>query len=72
MGKRIAEYAGMKEEDLLSVRILDAKKDLKKYIMEGDVDKQNILKFIERWEKGKLKLYLENQRRTKRKQWVYF
>ena len=32
MGKRIAEYIGLKKEELPSVRILDTRKDMKKYI----------------------------------------
>ena len=65
MGKRIAEYVGVKKEDLPSVRILDTRKDLKKYIMEGNIDEQNILKFIEGWEKGSLKLHLKTQEEPK-------
>ena len=65
MGKRIAEYVGVKKEDLPSVRILDTRKDLKKYIMEGNIDEQNILKFIEGWEKGTLKLHLKTQEEPK-------
>ena len=64
-GKRIAEYVGVKKEDLPSVRILDTRKDLKKYIMEGNIDEQNILKFIEGWEKGSLKLHLKTQEEPK-------
>ena len=44
MEKSISEYIGVKEGDLLSVRILDTRKDLKKYIVEGNIDEQNILK----------------------------
>ena len=61
MGKRIAEYIGLKKEELPSVRILDTRKDIKKYIMEGDINEKNILNFIDGWEKGKLKLHLKTQ-----------
>jgi hypothetical protein len=72
MGKRIAEYIGCKNEDLPSVRILDTRKDLSKYIMEGTIDEKTILDFVDGWEKGKLKKTFKNSRRTKRKQWRYF
>ena len=62
MGKRIAEYIGLKKEELPSVRILDTRKDMKKYIMSGEIDEKNILKFIEDWKKGGiLKPHLKTQ-----------
>jgi len=61
MGKRIAEYIGLKDEELPSVRILDTRKDLKKYIMEGEITEKNIDDFIEKWEKGSLKPHLKTQ-----------
>ena len=61
MGKRIAEYIGLKKEELPSVRILDTRRDIKKYIMETEINEQNILDFIDGWEKGKLKLHLKTQ-----------
>ena len=61
MGKRLAEYIGVKKENLPTVRILDTRIDLKKYIMEGEVEEKNILKFIENWEKGLLKPHLKTQ-----------
>ena len=61
MGKRIAEYIGLKEQELPSVRILDTRKDLKKYIMEGDINEKNIDDFIANWEKGSLKPHLKTQ-----------
>ena len=65
MAKRIAEYIGIKGEDLPSVRILDTRKDIKKYIMEGTIDEKNILNFIDGWEQGKLKLHLKTQEEPK-------
>ena len=61
MGKRVAEYIGLKKEELPSVRILDTRRDIKKYIMETEINEQNILDFIDGWEKGKLKLHLKTQ-----------
>ena len=65
MAKRIAEYIGIKKEDLPSVRILDTRRDIKKYIMEGSIDEKNILNFIDGWEQGKLKLHLKTQEEPK-------
>ena len=65
MEKRIAEYIGIKNEDLPSIRILDTRKDIKKYIMEGSIDEKNILNFIDGWEQGKLKLHLKSQEEPK-------
>ena len=65
MPKRIAEFFGVKNEDLPSVRILDTRTDVKKYIMEGNIDEKNILNFIDGWEQGKLKLYLKTQEEPK-------
>jgi len=65
MAKRIAEYIGIKNEDLPSVRILDTRRDIKKYIMEGSIDEKNILNFIDGWEQGKLKLHLKTQEEPK-------
>ena len=61
MAQRVAEYVGVKQEDLPTLRILDTRKDLKKYIMEGEVVDKNILNFVEGWEKGTLKLHLKSQ-----------
>ena len=65
MGKRIAEYIGLKEQDLPSVRILDTRKDLRKYIMEGEISEKNIDDFIAKWEKGTLKPHLKTQEEPK-------
>ena len=61
MGKRVAEYIGVKKENLPTIRILDTRKELKKYIMEGEINEKNILDFIDGWEKGKLTLHLKSQ-----------
>ena len=65
MGKRVAEYIGLKKQELPSVRILDTRKDIKKYIMETEINEKNILDFIDGWEKGKLKLHLKTQEEPK-------
>ena len=61
MGKRIAEYIGLKEQELPSVRIIDTRKDIRKYIMEGEISEKNIDDFIAKWEKGSLKPHLKTQ-----------
>ena len=61
MGARIAEYVGVKKDNLPTLRILDTRKDIKKYIMEGDLVDTNILNFVDGWEKGTLKRHLKTQ-----------
>ena len=61
MGKRIAEYIGVKKADLPSIRIIDTRKEMKKYIMEKEINEENILEFIAGWEKGTLKRHLKTQ-----------
>ena len=40
MGKNIAEYIGLKDQELPSVRILDTRNVLKKYIMDGEINEK--------------------------------
>ena len=65
MAARLAEYIGVKESDLPSVRIADTRTDLKKYNMEGEITEQNILKFVEDWENKKLKPHLKSAEEPK-------
>ena len=65
-GKKISEYMGVKKEDLPTLRILDTRKELKKYIMNGDINEQNILNFVDGWEKGILKRHLKSQEEPKK------
>lgn len=58
---RLAEYIGVKAEDLPTVRIHDTRVDLKKYNLVGDITKENIQKFVKDWEDGKLKPTLKSQ-----------
>jgi len=60
IASKLAEYIGIKESDLPSVRILDTRAELKKYTMEDEITELNILKFVEDWENNKLKLYLKS------------
>ena len=61
MGKRIVEYIGLKDNELPSVRIFDTRKELKKYILEGEISEKNIDDFIAKWEKVSLKPHLKTQ-----------
>ena len=65
MAARLAEYIGIKESDLPSVRIADTRIDLKKYNMEGEITEKNILKFIDDWENNKLKPHLKTAEEPK-------
>ena len=62
---KLAEYVGIKEKDLPLVSILDTRKDFKKYIMNKDINVQNILEFIEKWEKNELKRQLKSENKPK-------
>ena len=65
MAARLAEYIGIKENELPSVRIADTRVDFKKYNMEGEINEKNILKFVEDWENNKLKPYLKTAEEPK-------
>ncbi len=58
---RLANYVGIKEKDLPLVSILDTRKDFKKYNMDDEINVENILKFIEKWEKNELKRNLKSE-----------
>ena len=64
-GKRIAEHVGIKSEKLPVIMILDSRRELKKYVLEGNIDEKNILNFIDGWEKGKLKKFFKTQEEPK-------
>ena len=58
--QRLAEYIGVKTEDLPSVRIHDTRTDLKKYTLSGEVTTESIDKFVSDWESGKLEPSLKS------------
>ena len=58
---RLADYVGIKERDLPLVSILDTRKDFKKYNMDGEITLENIMEFIEKWEKNELKRQLKSE-----------
>ena len=66
MGKKIAEFIGLKKSELPTIRIIDTReKEVKKYIMEKEINEENIIEFISSWEKGKLKPHIKTQEEPK-------
>ena len=61
MAERLAEFIGIKDSDLPSVRIADTTVDFKKYNMEGEINEENILKFIQDWKDKKLTPSLKSE-----------
>ena len=62
---RLAEYVGIKERDLPLVSILDTRNDFKKYNMDEEINVENILNFVEKWEKNQLKRQLKSEKEPK-------
>ena len=62
---RLAEYVGIKERDLPLVSILDTRNDFKKYNMDEEINVENILNFVEKWEKNLLKRQLKSEKEPK-------
>jgi protein disulfide-isomerase A1 len=58
---RLAEYIGITAGDLPSVRIHDTRTDLKKFNLPGEITEENVLKFVEDWETGKLRAHLKSE-----------
>ena len=66
IGKRIAEFIGLKKYELPTIIIIDTReKEMKKYIMEKEINEENIIQFISGWEKGILKRHLKTQEEPK-------
>jgi len=59
--QRLAEYIGVTDKDLPSVRIHDTRTELKKFNMVGDITEENIKKFVSDWEAGKLGAHLKSE-----------
>ena len=62
---RLAEYVDVKEKDLPVLFILDTRNDFKKYKMKGEINYDNIIKFIKDWEENKLKRNLKSEKEPK-------
>ena len=65
IASRLADYAGVKENDLPLVQIVDTRNKFRKYNMNGEINVENILKFIEKWEKNDLKRELKSENEPK-------
>lgn len=62
---RVAQYLGVKESDFPRVLIAEVRKGPKKYVMSGDINEENILKFIDDWFYEKLTPYKKSQKEPK-------
>jgi protein disulfide-isomerase A1 len=58
---RLAEYIGITQGDLPSVRIADTRGELKKFTMSGEINTENVLAFVSSWEKGGLTSSLKSE-----------
>lgn len=58
---RLAEYIGVTSKDLPTVRIHDTRVDLKKFNMDGAITEENVLKFVNDWETGRLRAHLKSE-----------
>ena len=62
----LPEYLGVKNEDLPAIILVDFKKKvLNKYKFSEEINEKNLLKFLENFEKNKLKLYLKSEEEPK-------
>ena len=59
--KTLAEYTNVVKSDLPTVRIADTTKELKKYIMHSEINKENILQFVKDWQEKKIKPYYKSE-----------
>ena len=58
--RSLAEYCDIK--NIPKVYIMSVENEYpSKYLLSGDINKDNILSFIDKWEKGKLKPYLRSE-----------
>ena len=63
---KLAEKIGIKEKDLPSIRIIDTSGNyIKKYKIEGEINEENILNFINNWENKKIKSYVKSSEEPK-------
>ena len=62
MSVRLAEYCGAKEKDIPIVYILEpVSENPIKYRYKGEINEENILKFIAQWEKGEIKPFMKTE-----------
>ena len=66
LGSKYAELLHIKEDELPTVRIVDTSGDyLKKYKMDGEINENNIFKFVDDWENKKIKSYIKSAEEPK-------
>jgi protein disulfide-isomerase A1 len=58
---RLADFIGIYSYDLPTIRIADTRTELKKYNFQGEMTEENITRFAEDWETGKLKPFYRSQ-----------
>ena len=62
MSVRLSEYCGAKEKDLPIAYILEpVSENPIKYRLQGEINEENLMKFITQWEKGELKPYMKSE-----------
>ncbi len=60
---KLAEYIGVYYKELPCVKIADTRNGkLKKYNMEGEINEENIFKFIAKWEDGELTPFYKSEK----------
>ena len=62
MASRMAEYCGITENNIPKIFIVEAENETpKKYEMNGEINKENIMNFINNWSEGKLEPYIRSE-----------
>ena len=64
-GKKIADKIKLRNCEIPCIMILDVKIDIDKYKYNGNYQYEDLLKFLDLWEKGKLNKYLRSQKEPK-------
>jgi len=59
--QRLAEYIGVTQTDLPTVRIHDTRADLKKFTLNGEVTAESLDRFVNAWEAGQLTPHLKSE-----------
>ena len=64
-GKNIAERIKLRNSEIPCIMILDVKINIDRYKYEGNYEYNDLLNFIENWEKGLIKKYLRSEKAPK-------
>ena len=65
LGKKIADKIKLRNNELPSIMILEVKIDVDKYQYKGNYQYEDLVNFLDLWEKGKLHKYLRSQKEPK-------